>query len=215
MSIRKSLVFVGVSALIASFGGAATAQEGAQPEPKAPPAGQPAMPKDDTGMQHEPGMHREDMGKGAAMSDQDIIMKLQQVNAGEIQMGNLARTNAQNKDVKAYGKKLVEEHQRFEKKLADVAKAEGLKMPATTMAPPPGSPMATEIDKLKTLHGAEFDKEFLQQQVSGHDEAIDLINANMDKVQDPQLKKTLQQASTNLQNHRKMAEDLLSKTKAG
>ena len=103
----------------------------------------------------------------AKLSDGDtkIVAHLHHVNQMEIDLGKAAQKSA-TASVKTYGQTLVTDHQSADKDLTSFAKTHKL----TTI--PADKPMAdadkqeaqdmqAQVTKLKTLKGADFDREFL------------------------------------------------------
>src|SRR4051812_15227539 len=60
----------------------------------------------------------------------EVLPKLHQSNQREIEMGKMAEKNGQSKQVKAYGKALVDDHTAADKKVKALAKQEKIDLPA-------------------------------------------------------------------------------------
>jgi putative membrane protein len=92
----------------------------------------------------------------------------------EIESGKLAEANATNPDLKAFGKTLQTDHM----------KSTGLLKAAAAKASPPVTPPAAlpvdlqaKLDALKAAKGAAFDALFLDQQIAGHQQALDTLKS--------------------------------------
>jgi putative membrane protein len=68
--------------------------------------------------------------------------------------------------------------------------------------------MTTAMAHIKSLKGAEFDKEYLNMMVSGHDKELTKIDVSISGATDPDLKSMLQSVKPVLQRHADQARDL-------
>jgi putative membrane protein len=68
--------------------------------------------------------------------------------------------------------------------------------------------MTTKVAHLKTLKGAEFDKEFLNMMVAGHDKELAKIDTSIGAANDPDLQTMLKSVKPVLQRHSDQAHDL-------
>ena len=180
-------------------------QSPTNPADKAPPAKLPseANKTDKTG----------DM-KGEKLSDADtkLIGHLHHVNQMEITLGQVAQ-KAGTAHVKDYAKTLIGDHQSADKDLTAFAKAHKVATipadkPMTDADRQDDKDMTTAMAHLKTLKGAEFDKEYLNMMVSGHDKELTKIDVSISGATDPDLKSMLQSVKPVLQRHADQARDL-------
>jgi len=74
--------------------------------------------------------------------------------------------------------------------------------------------MATQTARIKTLKGAEFDKEFLTMMQSDHDKELTKIDVAISGATDPDLKSLLQSTKPVLQRHADQARDLAKSPQA-
>jgi len=150
----------------------------------------------------------------AKLSDGDtkIVAHLHHVNQMEIDLGKAAQKSA-TASVKTYGQTLVTDHQSADKDLTSFAKTHKL----TTI--PADKPMAdadkqeaqdmqAQVTKLKTLKGAEFDRELLTMMASGHDKELAKIDVAMGAATDSDLQSMLKAIKPVLQRHADQARDL-------
>ena len=86
---------------------------------------------------------------------------------GEVAIGTLAATQATSQAAKDFGQMLAADHGGHKEKLTSLALGAGL--PATDELSDEGQ---KNLDKLKTLQGVEFDKEFKRMMVEDHDKDI-------------------------------------------
>jgi putative membrane protein len=88
-------------------------------------------------------------------------------NFAEVEMGKLAQSNGQSKDVKSFGKMLVTDHSAANEKAMDVAKSMNVTAPTG-----PNEKQKTDHDKMAKMKGAEFDKMFAKDMIADHKKDI-------------------------------------------
>jgi putative membrane protein len=101
-------------------------------------------------------------------SAQKFLTDAMQGDASEIKLGQLAQENAGNNGVRDFGKTLVTDHQKAQSQVKQAASSMGV-----TAADQPTSEAQQEYDKLKTMKGAEFDREFTRYMVQDHQKDIE------------------------------------------
>ena len=147
-----------------------------------------------------------------ADSDIKVVAHLHHVNQMEIDLGKAAQKSA-TAGVKAYGQTLVTDHTSGDKDLTAYAKAHKL---ATIPADKPESDadkqeqkdMMAQVARLKTLKGAEFDKELLNMMATGHDKELTKIDVSIGATTDTELQAILKATKPVLQRHADAARDL-------
>jgi putative membrane protein len=90
----------------------------------------------------------------------------------EVQLGQMAAKQAQSADVKAFGQMMVKDHTQANKELSQIASKMKIKP-------------ASELDqkhkdlagKLSKLQGAEFDREYMNAMVEGHQEVLSKLSS--------------------------------------
>ena len=113
----------------------------------------------------------------AALPTTDYLMKAGQSDQFEIQEGQLASSMGKLPSVKTFGMMMVTEHRKTTETLMKAVSSTG-------MSPPPPPPLTADqqaqIDQLRGLSGAEFDKAYVSQQIASHQEAL-MVQANYSK----------------------------------
>jgi putative membrane protein len=163
-----------------------------------------------------------------AEGDTDTIAKVHQANQKEVEMAQMALDKANSAKVKAYARKLLNDHQAADKKLMTYAEKKGVdlsKAEAKSAGNAPGATTAAGTSatagsanasdeahrRLQSATGADFDREFVNVMLDEHDKAIDLVKSARDSVTDKQLRSQLGAMLPKLEQHRKMARDLADK----
>lgn len=138
------------------------------------------------------------------VSPQSFATQVAIIGKAEIELGQLAMQNSQDKNVRDYAQRMVKDHQAADAKLRQIAGQENLKLPQTLDA----EHQALKA-KLSELQGAAFDREYAKAMAKGHDKAVALFES---ASQAPQMTSGLRQfaAATlpTLKQHMEMAHDL-------
>lgn len=92
----------------------------------------------------------------------------------EIQSGKLAVTMGSAASVKAFGKMLVKDHTDSSSRLKAQA---GKTKPVVALPMILSADLKAKLAALKATSGAAFDKLFVEQQIEGHQKALDALNA--------------------------------------
>jgi putative membrane protein len=120
---------------------------------------------------------------GATTSSPDSFMRdAAQANSAEIELGKLAGTNGQSADVKSFGKMMVDDHGKAGKEAEELAKKKNMTLPTDL-----GSHQST-VDKLKGLKGADFDKQYVDEMVNGHEKVVSMFEKEAANSSDPDVK---------------------------
>jgi putative membrane protein len=152
--------------------------------------------------------------KAAKLKPQElqVMAHYHAVNQLEIDLGNAAQKKATRSEVKDYGKMLVKEHGEADKGLVALAKKTGQMIPKEKPADDnEKKEMAdTKADatKLKTLKGADFEREYLRMMVQGHQKELDKLDANIAKAENAELVQSLKDKRAVLEHHRDEAKKL-------
>jgi putative membrane protein len=131
----------------------------------------------------------------------------------EIDAANIALKRSKDPDVRAFANMMVTDHTRLDKDMTPVA----LKANQT---PPKDLDQRRKglLDNLKSASDADFDKTYMDQQVSAHQEALTLMKGYADHGSDAGLKAAAAKAVPVLEKHldrAKAAQDKVSGSGAG
>ena len=131
-----------------------------------------------------------------AMSTDAFVSNLTQSGMYEIKAAQIAQKRSKNADVKAFAALMVKDHTAMDKDMAPKIQAAGQK-PATAL----DNHRSGFIDHLNSASDADFDKTYIDQQVAGHQEALDLLKGYADKGSDEVLKTAAGEAVPKVQEH--------------
>lgn len=138
-------------------------------------------------------------------SGQEFADKAAKSDAFEIAAAKLAKTNADSAEVKKFAATMIEAHTGSTAKIkAAAAKAKPEIKPDPTLT----SDQQATLDDLAKLKGADFDKAYIDNQVSAHEDAQSLMKGYADKGDTPSLKAAAGEIAPVVQKHLDMAKAL-------
>ena len=138
---------------------------------------------------------------GPQFNDANIIAILDAASGAEIESSQLAAKQGASKEVRSLADRLVRDHAKMQQEIRDLAKKLNI-----TPAPPSPDPYAEEhlelMEKLTSKTGADFDREFIGEQIEMHEELLaDLTAKLIPTVQSAELRAHLETATPSLQAH--------------
>jgi putative membrane protein len=123
----------------------------------------------------------------------------------EIQSSQLAAERAKG-DVQTFANQMVTDHTKTTSELKGLAPQSEVSLP-TQMT----SSQQSMLDKLKGLQGADFDKQYMDDQVSAHKDAVSLFQRYGKGGSDDKLKAWADNTLPTLQHHLDMAQSIYGK----
>ena len=103
--------------------------------------------------------------QGSATDTETFVREMAIAGLAEVQLGQLAAKRAQNQDVKAYGQMMVKDHTRANTELMQAAKRLNVTVPTKL-----DDRHQQIADKLASLQGEAFDREYMRVMVISHQE---------------------------------------------
>lgn len=142
-------------------------------------------------------------------TDDQIAKILMTTNNGEVSLGQLAKEKAQNKDVKKFAEHMVKAHSKNNKKSVKLATKIGLSPSENEKS----SMMQQENDaamaSLKDLSGAEFDKAYIENQITTHQKVLtEFDNTLIPSAKNKKFKKMLEKTRKTVATHLEDAEKI-------
>ncbi|TMQ10799.1 MAG: DUF4142 domain-containing protein, partial [Deltaproteobacteria bacterium] len=130
----------------------------------------------------------------------------------EIDLGKVAQRSASAR-VKSYAETIVTDHQSADKDLLSFARSHKLMgipadKPQSDADREDDKAMTTQAAHLKSLKGAEFDKEYLNMMVTGHEKELAKIDTSISSASDSDLQNMLKTLKPVLQRHADQGRDL-------
>jgi putative membrane protein len=167
ITVRRSLVVIALSAPFSTFAIAGAANQGAQ----AGQANQGAQAGQGAGF---------DADAYAVVSDPQIAGILRIASENEIDTSQLAATRAQTPEVKTFAVKLSQDHTALAKEADQLLNKQGIQAEDSQDSLSLRAQGVRDMATLRlTPDGASFDREFVKEQVDGHQQLLDLIDATL------------------------------------
>jgi putative membrane protein len=136
--------------------------------------------------------------------DLAFMLKAAEGGAEEVALGNLAAQQADNAKVKGFARQMVEDHTRANQDLATLAHARGVDLPNV-----PDQAAQRVSAALAARSGAEFDREYVAQQVAAHEATLAQFRFASANAADPELKAFARRYEPAIARHLKEAQDLM------
>jgi len=130
-------------------------------------------------------------------------------NAGEIDLGKLADAKAGHSGVKAFARRMVQDHGATATKLGAAAKPSGVALPTA-----PGPDQKTTRSSLEGLQGAAFDAAYLQAQLIDHQKTVQLLEWEIGSGQDASLQRLAMETLPAVLDHLAMVQALIAETRS-
>jgi putative membrane protein len=137
------------------------------------------------------------------MQDKAFLRKAAEGGMAEVQLGKLAAEKASAEDVKAFGQKMVDDHTRLNNDMAPIAQSKGVALPKKM-----SKADQAEYDKLSSLSGDAFDKEYIAYMVKDHHADLREFRTEATSTNDPELKAAVDKASQVIHEHMVHADKL-------
>ena len=149
------------------------------------------------------------MGAMAAMDDNAIVGMMSGANGAEIAAGQVAAEKARNADVRQFATNMVEEHQRMQGQVDSLVATMNM-----TQAPVPDS-LARHLEQARTqltgqAAGADFDRMYMQMQVTDHENTLTALRAAQSAAQNAQLRALIDGAIPAVEGHLERARTIVS-----
>jgi putative membrane protein len=147
-------------------------------------------------------------GSLTTMSDANLVSVLETANAGEVEYSQVAVERATDSRVREYAQMMVREHGSMRDSVAGLAQRLGV----TAVAPEKSTELRENVRKdledLRAKSGADFDKEFMAEQVDMHQETLDLLEDLDDDSNTPDLQRTIEAAKVKVRAHLERAKEI-------
>jgi putative membrane protein len=140
--------------------------------------------------------------------DQKFVKDAVQGGMMEVELGKLAADKASSEDVKAFGKRMVDDHSRANDELMTLAQKKNIALTNTLE----GKYKRT-VDRLSKLSGDKFDRDFMSTMVSDHKGDVSAFQKEADKGQDADVKSWAGKTLPTLKTHLQLAQETEKKVK--
>lgn len=140
--------------------------------------------------------------------DADFAVKAANGGLLEVQLGNLALTNASSAAVKQFGQMMIEDHSKASEELGKLAAAKNITIPAVL-----SSKAQKIMDDLSQKKGTDFDEDYISLMVEDHEEDIKEFKREVDNGKDAEMKAWAASKISILEHHLSGAKDAKERLK--
>jgi putative membrane protein len=144
----------------------------------------------------------------SGLTDANIVALLDAANKADSAGGAVASKKATRADVKAFARLMMGEHHALRQEGQQLAKQLGVE-PKAPERDPLAPYVASEMKALQsTPKGAEFDRTYIDNEVTIHQAVLDLANQARVTTQTPQLRELIEKAIPTIQKHLEQAQSI-------
>lgn len=136
------------------------------------------------------------VNQGKNDTDNLFLAEAATINMEEIELGKLAQNKAASKDVKDFGKMMVDGHTKSLNELKDLATKKGVTLPQEV-----SEKGKNNLDELTKTDSKSFDKMYTSKMVDGHKESIMKFETARDNTADADIKSWTIKTLPDLQMH--------------
>jgi len=144
----------------------------------------------------------------STLSDPNIVSVLDTIDVSEIEAAQLAKQKASSPAVRSFAARLANEHTENMQKTLQFANRTGIQPQKPRLAAAMESTHQKTMEELKKKSGRDFDRAYLDYQVTMHQQAVKLVEDTADSVDDARLKQHLIKTRPDLISHLTGARDL-------
>jgi putative membrane protein len=139
-------------------------------------------------------------------ADQVFVKDAAEGGMAEVELGRLAVEKASNADVKKFGQRMVEDHNKANEELKDIAGKQNVALPNE----PTAKHKATK-DRLSKLSGGQFDKAYMSEMLKDHNKDVAAFQRESNSGRDPDIKSFAAKTLPTLKDHLREARSIAAK----
>jgi putative membrane protein len=141
------------------------------------------------------------------MSPQSFASQAAVINKAEVELSQLALKNTKNEETRLFAERMIKDHSATDQKLKQIAQKQNISLPQALDA----EHQATK-QKLSSLQGEAFDREYRKEIAKGHDKAVALFESASQNQQMPEdLRDFAASTLRTLKDHQEDAHDMHEK----
>jgi putative membrane protein len=140
------------------------------------------------------------------MADHKFAMEAAMGGMMEVELGRLAAEKGASDEVRQFGQRMVDDHTKANEDLMQVASGKGMMLPAEV-----GPKHRAEMQKLSSLSGERFDREYVKMMVKDHKKDVGEFQKEAARGADPDLKSFAARTLPTLQQHLQMIQRISDK----
>lgn len=137
------------------------------------------------------------------MEDREFIMEAAKDGLSELELGKLGVDHAPNREVRQFAERLIEEHEKANRELFDLAKRKNLQVPTSI-----DQDRQSMLDALRGLSPEDFEREYMKAVMKGHQKSIAVFQQEATTGEDPEVRNFAGKLLPRLQAHFRKAKSL-------
>lgn len=134
-----------------------------------------------------------------ARSDRRFVEKIAQIGLEETSLSQLAVERASREEVRAFARDLINDHEKANADLSQLASNKGLVLPVTEK---------DNLNHWAKKTGKDFDEDYLEKIISGHKDAVDMMESRSTKAEDSDVAAYARNHLASMQEHLRKAKEL-------
>lgn len=138
-------------------------------------------------------------GSQLARADRRFVEKVAQIGLEESSLSQLAVERASREEVRAFARDLLNDHEKANAALSQLASNKGLVLPVAEKE---------NLNRWTKKTGKDFDEDYLEKIISGHKDAVDLMESRATKAEDSDVAAYARNHLASMQEHLRKAQDL-------
>jgi putative membrane protein len=142
----------------------------------------------------------------SSLNDAQYAAVVQAVNQGEIQEALLALTKATSSEAKRFARDMAFAHRNLENKLNGLLSNLELTPSENAISNQIKSDTQNELQTLQTMRGRDFDRDYIDMQVTNHNKALELLDRIAPNVKSDELRIALTRVRPSIEDHLRQAE---------
>ena len=127
----------------------------------------------------------------------------------ELKFAKLAQEKASDPAVRAFGRRMVDDHTKTGEQLKEIARSQNITLPSDL-----NSADQAQYDQLSKLSGPEFDYAYMQMMVEDHEKHVAEFKREATSGKNPAIKNFAAQTLPTLEDHLREARDVAANRKA-
>ena len=142
------------------------------------------------------------------MSDANLVSILSSASAAEVEYSQVGVERATNAQVKEFARMMVRDHGQMRDSIDALAQRLGVTPAAPERATEMGTEARQDLEDLRGKSGADFDKEFMEEQVDMHEDMLNLLEDLDDDSNTPDILRAIEGAKATVRAHLDRAKQL-------
>jgi putative membrane protein len=151
----------------------------------------------------------------SSLNDAQFAAVVQAINQSEIQEAQLAMSKATSADTKRFARDMATGHRTMETKLDALFAHLQITPSDNAISNQIKSDAQTEMQALQAMRGKDFDRDYIDTQVTNHNKALELLDRITPNVKSSELRTALTNARTGVETHLREAERIQQSLQKG